>query len=75
MFEALDPETHEYSLAAPGCRRVGSKLQQPPKPGQPIALRLFIDYSLLEVYTGEREEEGLSASTRVCFCILVWVTA
>uniref|UniRef100_A0A7S3QUF1 beta-fructofuranosidase n=1 Tax=Dunaliella tertiolecta TaxID=3047 RepID=A0A7S3QUF1_DUNTE len=61
VFEALDPETHEYSLAAPGCRRVGSKLQRPPALGQPMALRLFIDYSLLEVYTGN----GEVLSTRV----------
>ncbi|KAF5833737.1 hypothetical protein DUNSADRAFT_9844, partial [Dunaliella salina] len=61
VFEALDPETHEYSLAAPGCRRVGSKLQKRPALGQPMALRLFIDYSLLEVYTGS----GEVLSTRV----------
>ncbi|KAJ9506637.1 hypothetical protein QJQ45_018294 [Haematococcus lacustris] len=55
VFEALDPETHEFSLAAPGCRRVGGKLMRPPLPGQPMHLRVLLDASLLEVFTGGGE--------------------
>lgn len=45
--------THEFSLAAPGVRRVGGKLLRPPARGQPLALHVFLDGSLLEVFTGE----------------------
>ncbi|PNW74664.1 hypothetical protein CHLRE_12g488000v5 [Chlamydomonas reinhardtii] len=55
VFEALDPHTLTFSLAAPGARRVGGPLLRPPAPGQPLSLRVFLDYSCLEVFTGDGE--------------------
>jgi beta-fructofuranosidase len=55
VFEAVDPATLTFSLAAPGVRRVGGRLQRPPAPGSPLALRAFLDYSCLEVFTGNGE--------------------
>jgi hypothetical protein len=51
----MDPATLTFSLAAPGVRRVGGRLQRPPAPGSPLALRAFLDYSCLEVFTGNGE--------------------
>ncbi|KAG2494572.1 hypothetical protein HYH03_007338 [Edaphochlamys debaryana] len=51
VFESLNPHTLEFSLAGPGSRRVGGPLLRPPAPGQPLQLRVFLDYSVLEVYT------------------------
>ncbi len=53
VFEAVDPITHQFSLAAPGCRRIGGKLAHPPQPGESLQLRVLLDYSLLEIFTGE----------------------
>ncbi|GLC44183.1 hypothetical protein PLESTB_000899400 [Pleodorina starrii] len=55
VFEAMDPATLTFSLAAPGARRVGGRLQRPPAPGNPLALRVFLDHSCLEVFTGDGE--------------------
>ncbi|GIL97891.1 hypothetical protein Vretimale_3412, partial [Volvox reticuliferus] len=55
VYEAIDPATLTFSLAAPGARRVGGRLQRPPVPGSPLALRVFLDYSCLEVFTGNGE--------------------
>ncbi|EFJ50760.1 hypothetical protein VOLCADRAFT_103826 [Volvox carteri f. nagariensis] len=55
VYEAIDPATLTFSLAAPGVRRVGGRLQRPPAPGSPLSLRVFLDYSCLEVFTGEGE--------------------
>lgn len=44
-----------------GVRRVGGKLLRPPAPGTALQLRVLIDYSLLEVFTGG----GEVLSTRV----------
>ncbi|GIL47605.1 hypothetical protein Vafri_4389, partial [Volvox africanus] len=55
VFEAMDPATLTFSLAAPGARRVGGPLQRPPARGTPLALRVFLDYSCLEVFTGNGE--------------------
>ncbi|KAF6258531.1 hypothetical protein COO60DRAFT_1107801 [Scenedesmus sp. NREL 46B-D3] len=53
VFEALDPATMSFSLTAPMARRIGGPLQQ--KPGQPLALRLLLDASCLEIFTGSGE--------------------
>ncbi|WIA41557.1 hypothetical protein OEZ86_008923 [Tetradesmus obliquus] len=53
VFEALDPATMSFSLTAPMARRIGGPLQQ--KPGQPLALRLLLDASCLEIFTGTGE--------------------
>ncbi|GLC44182.1 Putative beta-Fructufuranosidase [Pleodorina starrii] len=55
IYEAIDPATLTFSLAAPGARRVGGRLQRPPAPGNPLALRVFLDHSSLEVFTGDGE--------------------
>ncbi|KAG2452610.1 hypothetical protein HYH02_002847 [Chlamydomonas schloesseri] len=55
VFEALDPRTLTFSLAAPGARRVGGPLLRPPAPGHPLSLHVFLDYSCLEVFTGDGE--------------------
>ncbi|GIL47606.1 hypothetical protein Vafri_4399, partial [Volvox africanus] len=55
VYEAIDPATLTFSLAAPGARRVGGPLQRPPARGTPLALRVFLDYSCLEVFTGNGE--------------------
>lgn len=69
VWEALADHraaAHSYCSAVP-CRqhpclrRVGGKLQRPPLPGRPLHLRVLLDYSLLEVYTGG----GEVLSTRV----------
>lgn len=49
VFEALDPATLEFSLTAPGARRIGAPLDL--RHGEPLALRLLLDYSVLEVFT------------------------
>jgi hypothetical protein len=59
VFEGLDPETMAYSLSAPTVRRVGGKLD--PESFQTLALRIILDHSLLEVFTGT----GQVISTRV----------
>ena len=61
VFEAMDPNTHKFSLAAPDVRRVGGPLMRPPAPGEPLRLRLLLDGSLLEIFTGS----GEALSTRV----------
>ena len=48
VFEAMDPTTLTFSLAAPGARRVGGPLLRPPAPGSPLELRVFLEYSCLE---------------------------
>lgn len=64
VFEALDPATLTFSLAAPGARRVGGKLLRPPALGQPLQLRLFLDYSLMEVGAGKGRTEGRESQGR-----------
>ncbi len=61
VFEAMDPATLTFSLAAPGARRVGGRLLRPPPPSAPLSLRLFLDYSCLEVFT----EQGEVLTTRL----------
>ena len=61
VFEAIDPISHEFSLEAPDALRVGGVLQRPPRAGQPLQLRLLLDATLLEIFTGE----GEVLSTRV----------
>ncbi|KAG2494571.1 hypothetical protein HYH03_007337 [Edaphochlamys debaryana] len=51
VFEASDPHTHAFSLCAPNARRVGGKLLRPPALGDALQLRVFLDSSLLEVFT------------------------
>ncbi|KXZ49898.1 hypothetical protein GPECTOR_19g349 [Gonium pectorale] len=55
VYEALDPSTLTFSLAAHGARRVGGRLLRPPAPGSPLSLRVFLDYSCLEVFTAAGE--------------------
>jgi len=48
-------QTHAYKFSRTRAHTLLfslSKLQRPPALGQPLALRLFVDYSLLEVFTG-----------------------
>ncbi|KAF8056752.1 BFRUCT3 [Scenedesmus sp. PABB004] len=59
VFEALDPCSLAFSLTAPAARRIGGAIAQ--RPGQPLALRLLLDGSCLEVFTGT----GEVLSTRV----------
>jgi beta-fructofuranosidase len=59
VFEGLDPETMSYSLSAPTVRRVGGKLD--PESFRTLALRIILDHSLLEVFTGT----GQVITTRV----------
>ncbi|KAF8056761.1 hypothetical protein HT031_006259 [Scenedesmus sp. PABB004] len=59
VFEALDPGSLAFSLTAPAARRIGGAIAQ--RPGQPLALRLLLDGSCLEVFTGT----GEVLSTRV----------
>jgi hypothetical protein len=59
VFEALDPATMRYSLTAPGARHVGGPLDL--RPGAPLELRLLLDGSVLEVFTGT----GQVLATRV----------
>ncbi|KXZ49899.1 hypothetical protein GPECTOR_19g350 [Gonium pectorale] len=55
VFEAMDPSNLTFSLAAQGARRVGGRLLRPPAPGSPLSLRVFLDYSCLEVFTAAGE--------------------
>ena len=50
VFEALDPATMAFSLTAPTARHIGGQLDL--RPGEPLSLRLLLDYSVLEVFTG-----------------------
>jgi hypothetical protein len=59
VFEALDPSTMAFSLTAPTARTIGGRISQ--QPGQPLQLRVLLDYSVLEVFTGT----GEVLSTRV----------
>ena len=59
VFEALDPSTMAFSLTAPTARTIGGRITQ--QPGQPLQLRVLLDYSVLEVFTGT----GEVLSTRV----------
>lgn len=59
MFEGLDPETMTYSLSGPAVRRVGGRLDPPSF--STVALRVVLDHSLLEIFTGT----GQVITTRV----------
>lgn len=59
MYEGLDPETMTYSLSGPAVRRVGGRLDPPNF--ATIALRIVLDHSLLEIFTGT----GQVITTRV----------
>eukprot|EP00775_Hariotina_reticulata_P002344 gene2344-2651_t len=59
VFEALDPATMAFSLTAPMARRIGGPISH--RPGAPLALRLLLDHSVLEIFTGT----GEVLSTRV----------
>lgn len=59
VFDALDPATMSFSLTAPTARHIGGQIDV--KPGQPLQLRLLLDFSCLEVFTGT----GEVLSTRV----------
>ena len=59
VTEALDPETKALSLSAPNVRRTGGKLET--RGADALALRIILDHSLLEVFTGS----GQVITTRV----------
>ncbi|KAG1662140.1 hypothetical protein FOA52_011013 [Chlamydomonas sp. UWO 241] len=61
IFNAVNAVTLATDLNAPGVRTVGGRLQCPPLPGRPLSLRVLIDATLLEVFTGD----GEVLSTRV----------
>jgi len=52
-FEALDPATMGYSLLAPGARRTGGRVHVGPR--DRARLRILLDDSVLEVFTGSGE--------------------
>lgn len=68
IFAALDPASHMFSLAAPGCKRVGGTLRARPTPGQPLRLHVFVDASLMEVFTG-----GVKLWCFCCVCGAGWL--
>ncbi|KAI8462969.1 MAG: glycosyl hydrolase [Monoraphidium minutum] len=53
VFEALDPSTMQFSLTAPDARRIGGPLTA--RPGEPLELRLLVDGSCVEAFTGTGE--------------------
>lgn len=59
VTEAIDPETKALSLSAPNVRRTGGKLEPPAT--DMLALRIILDHSLLEIFTGS----GQVVTTRV----------
>jgi sucrose-6-phosphate hydrolase SacC (GH32 family) len=59
VFEGLDPDTKAFSLSAPNVRRIGGKVD--PAGFDTLALRIILDHSLLEVFTGS----GQVVTTRV----------
>lgn len=59
VFEALDPETLQFSLSAPNARRIGGKIEH--RSGEKLHLRVLLDHSLLEIFTGN----GQTLTTRV----------
>lgn len=54
VFESLDPSTMQYSLTAPDARHVGGRLLHA-RHGEPLELRLLLDGSCVEVFTGSGE--------------------
>lgn len=59
VFEALNPETMEFFLDADSSRRIGGPIDW--HAGQPLYLRIILDHSCLEIFTGT----GEVLSTRV----------
>lgn len=59
IFEAVDPETMDFCISSSSSYRVGGIIDY--RPGSPLYLRILIDHSVLEVYTGS----GEVLSTRV----------
>lgn len=59
VFEAVDPETMEFCINSSSSHRVGGIIDF--QPGTPLCLRILIDHSVLEVFTGS----GEVLSTRV----------
>lgn len=59
VFEALNPETMEFFLDADSSRRIGGPIDW--HAGQPLYLRIILDHSCLEIFTGS----GEVLSTRV----------
>jgi len=59
VFEALNPETMEFFLDADNSRRIGGPIDW--HAGEPLQLRIILDHSCLEIFTGT----GEVLSTRV----------
>eukprot|EP00803_Ostreobium_quekettii_P007954 evm.model.scf_929.2 EVM.evm.TU.scf_929.2 scf_929:6204-10003(+) len=59
VFEAVDPDTMEFTLDAESSRRVGGNIDL--RPGEPLQLRVLMDHSCVEIFTGT----GDVLSTRV----------
>eukprot|EP00210_Caulerpa_lentillifera_P005074 g4847.t1 len=59
VFEALDPETMEFYLDSEDSHRIGGPVEWNSK--EPLKLRILLDHSCLEVFTGS----GEVLSTRV----------
>jgi Glycosyl hydrolases family 32 C terminal len=59
VFEGFDPDTMAWSLSAPSVRRIGGRVD--PAGYDALALRVLLDHSLLEVFTGS----GQVITTRV----------
>ncbi|GMH35060.1 hypothetical protein BSKO_02928 [Bryopsis sp. KO-2023] len=59
VFEAVNPETMEFCLDSETSRRIGGVIDF--RPGDPLVLRVMIDHSVVEIFTGS----GEVLSTRV----------
>eukprot|EP01026_Neomeris_dumetosa_P059679 TRINITY_DN5578_c0_g2_i1.p2 TRINITY_DN5578_c0_g2~~TRINITY_DN5578_c0_g2_i1.p2 ORF type:complete len:297 (+),score=49.88 TRINITY_DN5578_c0_g2_i1:37-891(+) len=53
VFESIDPATYQFAWNSPQARRIGGPLSH--DPSEPLQLRVLIDHSCIEVYTGSGE--------------------
>eukprot|EP00803_Ostreobium_quekettii_P007372 evm.model.scf_89.9 EVM.evm.TU.scf_89.9 scf_89:38243-42484(-) len=59
VFEAVDPDTMEFTVDDESSRRVGGNIDL--RPGEPLQLRVLMDHSCIEIFTST----GDVLSTRV----------